>query len=337
MTTGVLADSFGRRVRVVRVSLTDHCNFRCVYCMPPEGLPYLDKSIYLTTVEIARFVRVASELGVTHCRLTGGEPLLRRDVIDIVRELKDVPSLLEVSMTTNGSLLPRLARPLRRAGLDRLNISLDSLGPARFEEVTLVSQYDRVMDGIAAARAEGFPVKINVVAMKGMSEREVFDFVQLAVDDDVDVRFLEFMPLCGSGWQAERVYPIADLRRLVRSRYVLRELPRGDRPAQLFAVEGGRGRIGFIASLSEPFCGDCSRMRLTADGRIRPCLFSNVEYPVATLLRGGDASDGELADAIRAAVWNKPWGSEFSHAPFEKGESTKRRTSDAPLIRSLGG
>jgi cyclic pyranopterin phosphate synthase len=336
MTTDLLADSFGRCVRTVRVSLTDHCNFRCVYCMPPEGLPYLDKSKYLTAAEIARFVRVASALGVTHCRLTGGEPLLRRDVVDIVRMLKDIDTLHEVSMTTNGSLLPRLAGPLRHAGLDRLNISLDSLDPARFEEVTLVSQHDRVMDGIDAARAVGFPMKINVVAISGMRDDEVFDFVQLAIDHDTDVRFLEFMPLCGSGWEADRVYPIAAVRRLVASRYALHELPRGDRPAQLFSIEGGRGRVGFIASLSEPFCSDCSRMRLTADGRIRPCLFSDVEHPIAALLRG-DADDNEVAAAIRAAVWKKPWGSEFSGTPFKKGESTKRRTTEAPLIRTLGG
>lgn len=336
MTMAVLADSFGRRVRTLRVSLTDHCNFRCVYCMPPEGLPYIDKSKYLTGGEIARFVRVAASLGVTHCRLTGGEPLLRADVVDIVRALKGIDSLQELSMTTNGSLLGRLAAPLRRAGLDRLNISLDSLDPERFEEVALVPQYQRVIDGIEAALAEGFPVKINVVAMKGMQNDEVFAFMRLAVDNDIDVRFLEFMPLCGSGWQADRVYPIADVRGLVRSRYALRELPRGDRPAQLFEVEGGRGRVGFIASLSEPFCGACSRIRLTADGRIRPCLFSHVEYAVADLLRRA-ASDAELAEAIRAAVWKKPWGSEFSAKPFEDGERTTRSTMDAPLIRGLGG
>ena len=336
MSDGVLVDSFGRCVRKLRVSLTDHCNFRCVYCMPPEGLPYLDKTTYLSIQQIERFVRVASDLGITHCRLTGGEPLLRDDVVEIVRTLQTIGPLQEVSMTTNGSLLPKLAGPLRSAGLDRLNISLDSLDASRFEEVTLVSQYDRVRDGILAAIEEGFPIKINVVVMKGMPEDEILAFADTAVKNDIDVRFLEFMPLCGSGWQSDRVFPMAEVRDVVRAHHTLTELPREDNPAQLFSVAGGRGRIGFIASLSEPFCSACSRMRLTTDGRIRPCLFSNYEYAVAELLRGG-GDDSELAEAIRCSVWNKPWGNEFNDSKFEAGEERLRRTTDAPLIRSLGG
>lgn len=335
MRDGVLADSFGRPVRTLRVSLTDHCNFRCVYCMPPEGVPHLEKSNYLSVEKIARFVRVAAELGVTHCRVTGGEPLLRKDVVDIVRALKNIDALQEVSMTTNGSLLPALARPLRDAGLDRLNISLDSLDPDRFESITLVSQYARVREGIRAAMAAGFPVKINVVVVRGMPDDEILAFVDMAVREDIDVRFLEFMPLCGSGWQADLVVPIGEVRDTVMRQHALRELPRGDRPAQLFEVDGGRGRVGFIASLSEPFCGSCSRMRLTADGRIRPCLFSQYELSVAGVLESGD--DTALAEAIRYAVWNKPWGSEFSEQPFAAGESLERKTGATPLIRNIGG
>jgi cyclic pyranopterin phosphate synthase len=330
-----LADSFGRRIRVLRVSLTDHCNFRCVYCMPPEGLPHIDKTTYLSRDDIARFVSVTARMGVGRYRLTGGEPLLRRDVVDIVARLRDIDGVDELSMTTNGSLLGRLAAPLRRAGLDRLNISLDSLDPDRFESITLVSQYERVREGITTAIGEGFPVKINVVIMNGLPDSELLEFVQLAVDHDIDVRFLEFMPLCGTGWRPDLVYPIGKARDTIKQHLNLTPMIREDHPAETFLIEGGRGRVGFIASLSEPFCSSCSRMRLTADGRIRPCLFSSYEVPVADALRAGD--DASLERVIRSAVWNKPKGSEFDSDPFAENEDVVRQTGGAPLIRSLGG
>jgi cyclic pyranopterin phosphate synthase len=303
--------------------------------MPPEGLPHIDKTTYLSRQNIARFVRVAAGMGVERYRLTGGEPLLRPDVVDIVSALRHIDGVEELSMTTNGSLLARLAAPLRRAGLDRLNISLDSLDPARFESVTLVTQFERVREGITAALAEGFGVKINVVIMRGLPDSELLAFVQLAGEHDIDVRFLEFMPLCGTGWRPDLVYPIAAVRDFIREHAVLTPLVRADHPAETFTIEGGRGRVGFIASLSEPFCSSCSRMRLTADGRIRPCLFSDYEVRVDEILRTGD--DASLERVIRDAVWNKPQGSEFDSEPFVEGESTARKTGGAPLIRSLGG
>jgi cyclic pyranopterin phosphate synthase len=336
MNEQALVDSYGRRIRILRISLTDHCNFRCVYCMPPEGLPTLPHNQYLTTEQIARLVRIVGRSGVRRYRLTGGEPLLRKEVVGIVRALKDIDTVSELSMTTNGSLLPQLAVALKEAGLDRLNISLDSLDPQRFADITRSSQYQRVIGGVDAALRAGFTVKLNVVLLAGMPESEILEFTQLGIDHDIDVRFLEFMPLCGSGWEADRVRPIADVREIVRRHHILHELPRDDRPSQTFAIEGGRGRVGFIASLSEPFCDRCSRMRLTADGRIRPCLFSDYEVSIGGLLKRGE-SDEAIIRAIRHAVLNKPWGSEFADDPYREGEEKDREIATGSFIRSLGG
>jgi cyclic pyranopterin phosphate synthase len=304
--------------------------------MPPEGLPTVSKSSYLTTAEITRFVSVVARLGVARCRLTGGEPLLRKEVVEITRSIKMVAGMREVSMTTNGSLLTRFAEPLRKAGLDRLNISLDSLDARRFEDISRSSQYERVRAGIEAALELGFPVKLNVVVIRGMPDEEILEFVRMAVAHDMDVRFLEFMPLCGSGWDGDRVYPVGEVRELVRGHFELTGLARGDRPAETFSIAGGRGKVGFIASLSEPFCDTCSRMRLTADGKIRPCLFSGKQYAVDRLLRAG-APDDELIGAVRQAVWNKVAGNEFARDPFRAGESARRRVRSGALIRGIGG
>jgi cyclic pyranopterin phosphate synthase len=304
--------------------------------MPPEGLPTASKSSYLTTAEITRFASIVASLGVERCRVTGGEPLLRKEVVEITHSLKRVAGIREVSMTTNGSLLTRFAEPLRKAGLDRLTLSLDSLDERRFEEISRSSQYKRVRDGIETAVRLGFPVKLNVVVMRGIPDEEITEFVQMAVAHDMDVRFLEFMPLCGTSWDANQVYPVDEVRELVRARFDLTDLPRADRPAETFSIAGGRGRVGFIASLSEPFCDTCSRMRLTANGSIRPCLFSSDEYPVGHLLKS-EASDGQLIEAVRRAVWGKVAGNEFAEDPFRAGESTQRETRSSSYIRSIGG
>jgi cyclic pyranopterin phosphate synthase len=335
MAVQSLVDRYGRRINTLRISLTDRCNFRCVYCMPPEGIPLMPKSDYLTVDEITRFVRVVGRLGVARYRLTGGEPLLRKEVIEIVRSLKRVDTVRELSITTNGSLLTRLARPLREAGLDRLNISLDSLEAERFREVTLYSQYRDVREGVRTALLEGFPVKLNVVVIQGISPDEIVDFVRMAVTHDLDVRFLEFMPLCGTGWRPDLVYPIGRVRDIVAEHFTLAELPRGDKPAQSFAIAGGKGKVGFIAPLSEPFCERCSRIRISADGVLRPCLFSDYEVSLAGLLKGG-ASDERLSEAIRYAVANKPRGSQFADEPFE-GDRYDSQVTMGPFIRSIGG
>ena len=330
-----LVDRFGRRVSTLRVSLTDHCNFRCVYCMPPEGVPYMPKSNYLSIEEIARVVRLAGDMGVTRYRLTGGEPLLRPDVVAIVERLRAIETVVELSMTTNASLLERFAVPLREAGLDRLNISLDSLDEERFTAVARSAQYQRVRDGIEAAIDAGFPVKINIVVMAGMSEREIVDFVELAVARELEVRFLEFMPLCGSAWEAGRVLPIERVRAIVQEHFAIRALPRVDEPAQAFTIAGSTARVGFIAPLSEPFCENCSRIRISADGHIRPCLFSDVEFDLRPLV-GDDTCDEELAAAIRRAVWDKPAGSQFKDQPFRAGTNGSWSAA-GPLIRNIGG
>ncbi len=330
-----LVDRLGRRVSTVRISLTDRCNFRCAYCMPPEGVPLEPRPEYLTIDELERVVRLTGQLGVTRYRLTGGEPLLRPDIVTIVERLSAIDTVKELSATTNASLLQRLAAPLRKAGLNRINVSLDSLDSERFSIVTRSKMYQRVRDGIEAAIDAGFPLKINVVVMAGMTPREIVDFARMAEKRSLEIRFLEFMPLCGSGWGAERVLPINRVRGIIQEHFELSELPRTDQPAQTFAISRSGGRVGFIAPLSEPFCRNCSRIRITAAGRIRPCLFSHVEFDLGPLVRGG-ASDKHVIAAIREAVWNKPAGSEFNETPFHPGES-ERRSTTGPLIRNIGG
>jgi len=241
----------------------------------------------------------------------------------------------ELSMTTNGSRLAALARPLRDAGLDRINVSLDSLDATRFARVTGSRTYARVREGIEAAISTGFPVKINVVVLRGMPDAEILEFVDLARGRRVEVRFLEFMPLCGSGWERDAVYPIPEVQALVARHVELRELARGSEPARTYALDSG-GIIGFISPLSDPFCTTCSRIRLTADGRLRPCLFSDYAVDLGALLRAG-ATDDELRDAVRLAVHNKPRGSAFADTPLDRMDAAALDASAGPPIRAIGG
>jgi cyclic pyranopterin phosphate synthase len=331
-----LTDSYGRRITSVRISLTDRCNFRCVYCTPADGFAVAPSSEYLTKDEVARLTRLLSARGVTRVRLTGGEPLLRRDIVEVVHAVRCVDGLEDLSITTNASRLDEFAEPLRDAGLDRVNVSLDSLDATRFNEVVRSRQYDRVRAGIDASLRVGFPTKVNVVVLRGITDEEILGFVIMAMDLDIEVRFLEFMPLCGDGWEATQVYPIGEVRALVRRNHDLDELPRGDKTAQVFDVAGGRGRVGFIGSLSEPFCESCSRMRISADGKIRPCLFSDYEVELKKLMRAG-AGDGELMAAIETAVANKPAGNQFLDEPFTEHPAGGHTVGIGPFIRSVGG
>ncbi len=332
-----LIDSYGRRLTNLRISLTDRCNFQCVYCTPADGFPLAPKTSFLELKDIVRLVRVVGRAGVTRIRLTGGEPLLRRDIVDIVSAVKSVDTVEELSITTNASRLEDLAVPLRKAGLDRLNISFDALDKARFEKVARrpEQEYRRVLRGVEAALDAGFPVKLNMVVLKGLSEEDIFLYVKKAVTHDLEVRFLEFMPLCGDGWEADLVYPIAEIRSIVQNKFDLQPLHRGDKTAESFSITGGRGRVGFIASLSEPFCEKCSRIRLTADGKIRPCLFSDYEHPVGALLKNG-ATDDDVLGAVRHAVTNKPAGNQFLDKPFNKNFSDDD-VAKGPFIRTVGG
>ncbi len=335
-----LVDSFGRKVTYLRVSLTDACNFKCTYCVPPDGYAPMGRASYLDRGHIVRLVRLTETVGIERVRLTGGEPLLRHDIVDIVRDIKRQTSIGDLSITTNASRLGPLLGPLKEAGLDRINISLDSLDPARFKAVTQADAYRTVLDASYAAIEAGFPVKLNMVVMAGLTADEVVRFVQMAYDHPIEVRFLEFMPLCGSGWEPELVFPISVIREIIRERFVLTEdAGRGDQVAQTFRIAGGKGKVGLIASLTESFCGQCSRIRMTADGRIKPCLFSDVEVPLGHLLRE-DAPDEAVIAALREAVRIKPAGNQFKDKPFTNQDPEAAAQGDASasvVMQGLGG
>lgn len=315
-----LVDGFGRVHRDLRISLTDRCSLRCTYCMPAEGVPWIARDNILTTDEIVRVARVAAGLGVTEARLTGGEPLLRRDVVEVVRRLAELG--LEVSLTTNALRLPELAGPLRVAGLSRVNISLDTLNRERFTRLTRRDRLADTLAGIEAARTAGFsPLKLNTVPMRGVNDDELVDLVQFAVDLGAQVRFIEQMPLdAGHTWDRFEMVRGDEILALLAEKFVLS--PVGDRassPAELFTVDGGPATVGVIASVTAPFCGACDRIRLTADGQIRNCLFAREESDLLPLLRGGadaDHVDDRIADLLRSSVAAKRSGHGISSGHF---------------------
>lgn len=323
-----LTDSYNRKLDYLRISLTDRCNFRCTYCMPPEGITLMPREQILSLEEIARLAAIFVSLGVKKIRLTGGEPLLRKGIVTLVSELAKLPGLDELGLTTNGSLLAPLLPEIIDAGLTSVNISLDSVNRLRFQHVTRVDAFENVLDGIRASLESGLKTKINAVAMNDLGQREVEAFVEFAKKYPVEVRFLEFMPLCGSAWQSEKKLPLATLKAWVESACHLVPIPRERNVADTFEIAGGRGKIGFISSLTEPFCGTCSRLRLTSDGHLKLCLFSNKQNDLKTPLRAGDA-DEEIAKLIMQAVWHKPKG----HEEF----LGKVATAALPKIRAIGG
>ncbi len=304
-----LIDSYQRRVNYLRISLTDRCNLRCVYCMPAGGVPKLPHEEILRYEELLRLVRVAISLGIEKVRLTGGEPLLRRGLVGFVRALSTL-GLADISITTNGTLLASCARELRAAGLTRLNISLDTLRPERFAAISGTDMLAEVLAGIEAAEAAGFgPIKINVVAMAGLNEDEIEEFGRLSIDKPYRVRFIELMPIGRqAGWRPERYLSGADIK--ARLRPLGRLYPLGSRksfdgPARRFRFSGARGEIGFINPISRHFCPSCNRLRLTADGRLRACLFSDNEVDIKRALRSG-LSDDDLRAVFRQAIAGKP-------------------------------
>jgi GTP 3',8-cyclase len=314
-----LVDSWGREIRSVRVSVTDKCNFRCTYCMPAEGLEWLPKPEVLTFEEIARIVRLLAAMGVDEVRLTGGEPLVRRELPELVRALAELPGVDDLSLTTNGILLDRLAAPLVDAGLRRINVSLDSLSHVRFAEITRRDALDRVLAGLAEAERypELRPIKINCVAIKGFTEEEVPALAELARRKPYVVRFIEFMPLdADERWQEDQVLTGGEIRALIEERFgPLVELPaKASSTARRFRFADGIGELGFVNPVSEPFCSSCDRIRITADGQLRTCLFSRREWDLKTPLRAG-ASDEELTERFRTAVLHK----ELKHRINERG------------------
>jgi cyclic pyranopterin phosphate synthase len=323
-----LIDGHGRLIGDLRVSVTDRCNFRCQYCMPAEGLPWLERSEVLTFEEIARLVGVLSAMGVHDVRLTGGEPLVRRNFPQLAKMLSEIEDVADLSLTTNGFLLERDAEALVEAGINRFNVSIDSLQRDRFYELTRRDALPQVLRGLErlAAFPQAHPIKINAVAIRGFTEDEVPAFVELARRSPYEVRFIEFMPLdADHGWQADSVLTGEELREIISSLHPLEELEREpSATARVYRFADGRGRIGFINPVSEPFCGDCNRIRLTADGRLRTCLFSLNETDLRSPLRNG-AGDAELARIIRDAVWRK----ELKHRIGEPGFIQPARTMSA--------
>ena len=303
-----LVDSFDRRIESVRVSVTDRCNFRCRYCMPAEGLDWLQRSEVMTFEEIERLARLLASMGVRHLRLTGGEPLVRRDVPDLVERLAKVPGLDDLSLTTNGIALRTLAGPLVDAGLRRINVSLDSLDHTRFQEITRRDMLDRVLEGLEEAERypELRPIKVNAVAMRGFTEREVVAFAELARRKPYVVRFIEFMPLdADRTWSKDDVLTGDEIRAMIEAAYPLVRL---DAPAsstaERWGFADGAGEIGFINPVSQPFCSSCDRIRITAEGALRTCLFAQTETDLRTPLRSG-ATDDELEAIIREALLGK--------------------------------
>ncbi|HEY6067524.1 MAG TPA: GTP 3',8-cyclase MoaA [Gaiellaceae bacterium] len=304
-----LRDSWGREIKSVRVSVTDKCNFRCTYCMPAEGLQWLGREEILSFEEITRLVRLLAGLGVDEVRLTGGEPLVRRDVPDLVAMLAGVEGVRDLSLTTNGVLLDRLASPLVAAGLRRINVSLDTLNHVRFAEITRRDALDAVLLGLAEAERhpELRPIKVNCVAVKGFTETEVPALAELARRKPYVVRFIEFMPLdADEAWREDDVLTGEEIRRIVEEHHgPLVELPtKASSTARRFSFADGEGELGFVNPVSEPFCSSCDRIRLTADGQLRTCLFSRREWDLKGPLRLG-ATDDELVELLRFAVRHK--------------------------------
>jgi cyclic pyranopterin phosphate synthase len=322
----LLVDSYGRRIKNLRISITDRCNFRCTYCMPAEGLPWLPKAEILSYEEIERLARLTVRLGIEQIRLTGGEPLVRRDVPELVRRLRQIEGLQSLSLTTNGVLLKQLAGPLAEAGLTRINVSLDSLVREKFARLTRRDQLERVLAGLEALERYPSirPIKINAVAMRGFTEDEVLDFVRLSRRQGYVVRWIEFMPLDADQiWRKEDILTGAELKAIIEAEYGPLVPIKGDpaETARRYTFSDGIGEVGFINPVSEPFCSTCDRIRLTADGQLRTCLFATEETDLRTPLRAG-ASDEELMTLIRQAVWHKELKHYIGDKRFKRASRT---------------
>jgi len=328
MALDPLRDGHGRLIGDVRVSVTDRCNFRCQYCMPAEGLPWLERQEILSFEEIHRLVGLLAAMGVKDVRLTGGEPLVRRDLPRLVGMLAQIPQLADLSLTTNGFLLERDAEALVAAGVRRFNVSIDSLQRDRFFQLTRRDALPQVLRGLErlASFPQAHPIKVNAVAIRGFTEQEVLPFAELARSSSLEVRFIEFMPLDGEhAWSPEQVLSGQEIRAAIHAVYPLVAQPRAPHStARVYRFADGLGQIGFINPVSEPFCADCNRIRLTADGRLRTCLFSLHETDLRDSLRCG-ASDAQLEQVIRDAVWRK----ELKHHVGEPGFVQPARTMSA--------
>jgi len=308
-----MIDSYNREINYLRVSVTDRCNLRCIYCMPKEGLSVIGHDDILRYEEILRVIRASIQLGIAKVRVTGGEPLVRRGILDFLCKLKTIDELRDVSLTTNGILLESLAEGIFEAGIRRINISLDSLNPEKYEHVTRGGSLERVLRGINEARRAGFfPIKINIVVIKGFNDDEILSFARQTIENPYQIRFIELMPLGRVGMDHEEKY--------LSNEIILDEIAKAypleplnveknnlDGPAKLYRIKDARGELGFISAISQHFCQSCNRLRLTADGNMRACLFSDQEVDLKNAMRMG-CSDSELVNLIKTAAETKPGG-----------------------------
>jgi GTP 3',8-cyclase len=319
-----MPDTHGRFATDLRVSVTDRCNLRCTYCMPAEGLPWMSRPEMLSDEELLRVIAVFIGLGVRQVRLTGGEPLLRRSLVDVVAGIAAMKPRPQIAMTTNGVGLDRLAAPLARAGMDRVNVSLDTIDQQEFFKLTRRDRLVDVEKGLKAAVSAGLsPIKVNAVAMRGVNDHSAADVLQWCLDRDYEMRFIEQMPLDAQhAWQRDQMVTADEIRAQLSTRFTLTPLPdeaRGAAPAELFLVDGGPSIVGIIASVSAPFCAACDRVRLTADGQVRNCLFAKREVDLRGPLREG-ATDAELAGLIQGEMWRKARGHGIGGAGFVQPE-----------------
>jgi cyclic pyranopterin phosphate synthase len=320
-----LTDTFGRTATNLRISVTDRCNFRCRYCMPEEGMQWLGKDKLLSFEEITRLVHIFASLGISKIRLTGGEPLMRKELWKLVRMLREIPGIRDIAMTTNGYFLKEQAEELVKAGLDRVNVSLDSLDHRVFADMARRDELTKTWEGIEEAERVGLgPIKLNVVLIRGVNDGEILKFAELARSRAFVIRFIEFMPLGkDDGWAMDKVITTKEIVETINMYAPLIPIPMEDEriPADRYVFEDGRGEIGFISSVSEPFCGDCNRVRLTSDGKFRTCLFSIKETDLRTLLRTG-VTDGEIAETLVASVVKKEEGHLINRPGFVRPERT---------------
>lgn len=315
-------DAYGRVMTYLRISLTDRCNFRCVYCMPAAGMVFQPRDELLTDDELLRAIGICVGLGFNKLRLTGGEPTIRPHFVDLVRAIKEIPGVDELSMTTNGLLLSRMAAELKSAGLDRINVSMDTLDPVRFRAMTRGGRLDLVLAGLDAAEQAGIgPIKINAVVLKDQNDHEVAELAAVTLEKEWQMRFLEIMPMEGVGEvHDESLVTSEETQRRIEARFgpLLPVETDPSDPARLWRIPGARGAIGFISPVSAPFCAHCNRVRLAADGKLRLCLLRNDEVELRELMRSG-ASDEDISRTIRGGVWRKPWGHGLAEGDRETG------------------
>ena len=319
-----LIDAFGRVHTNLRVSVTDRCNIRCFYCMPDENVKFRPREEILSFEEIVRFVHVLALGGVNKVRITGGEPLVRADLPSLLRQLRQIESLADIALTTNGILLAEQAASLKAAGLDRLNVSLDTLNVETFRKIARRDGLERVLEGIATAKAAGFErIRLNAIALKGLTETEIVPLARFSMEHDLELRFIEFMPLdAEQKWRHEDVLTGDEIRRILLDEFgSLVRAARGDpsQPAVDYVFARGRGRVGLINSVSEPFCQTCNRLRLTAEGQVRNCLFATAEWDARALLRGG-GTDAEVLQLVRDCIAAKKAGHGMNAPEFIRPE-----------------